>query len=81
MVLPASRALRLDPVAERRTLRDQRIDALAREPLSELDGRLHREHRPRGIVDDIANPIVARLGRADLSRLHEHDAPARVGRR
>src|SRR6202045_5298001 len=62
MVLPASRALRLDPAAERRTLRDQRIDALAREPLGELDGRLHREHRPRGMVDDIADPIVARLG-------------------
>jgi hypothetical protein len=34
-----ARALRLDPVAERRTLRDQRIDALAREPLGEFDDR------------------------------------------
>ena len=40
---------------------DQRIDALAREALGELDRRLHREHRPRRMMDDVADPVVARL--------------------
>ena len=42
---------------QRRTLRDQRIDALLREPLGQLDGGLHRQHRPRFMVDDVTEPV------------------------
>jgi hypothetical protein len=51
---------------------DQRIDALFRVALGHLDGGLHRHHRPRRLVDDVAHPVVAALRAADLRALHEH---------
>ena len=76
-----ARARRLHPLPQRRTFADQRIDALAREPLGKLDGRLHRQHRSWRVVDDVANPVVAGFREPDLRRLHHHDAARRVGRR
>ena len=34
--------------------------------------RLHRQHRPRRMVDDVADPIAAAFGRAQLRTFHEH---------
>src|SRR5690606_12078287 len=50
------------------TVLDLWIDALAGVPLGELHGRRHGEHRTRGDVDDIADPVVAgAFGCADLA--------------
>ena len=38
-------------------------------------------HRPRRLVDDEADEVIGSLCGADLSRLHEHHAAARIGRR
>ncbi len=76
-----ARARRPHALPQRRALADQRIDALAREALGKLDGRLHREHRPGRVVDHVADPVVAAFREADLRRLHHHDAPRRVHRR
>jgi hypothetical protein len=46
----------------------------ARVALGQFHGRLDRQHRARRLVDGKADPVVARLGRADLCRLHEDDA-------
>jgi hypothetical protein len=46
---------------ERRALLDQRIDALARVALGELDGRLHRQRWSRRLVDDEAEEAIASL--------------------
>ena len=80
-VAGVARARRLHPLPQRRTFADQRIDALAREPLGKLDGRLHRQHRSWRVMDDVADPVVAGFREADLRRLHHHDAPRRMGRR
>ncbi len=77
-VAAVARARRADQLAERRALLDQRLDALARVPLGELDRRLHRQHRPRRMVDAVANEAVSTLRGAHLRRLHEDDALRRV---
>ena len=60
---------------------DQGLKALAGKALGELDGRLHREHRARRMVDDVSDPVVAAFGEADLGRFHHHDAARRMHRR
>jgi hypothetical protein len=52
----------------------QRIDALLRVALGHLDRGLNRHHRARRLVNDVADPVVAALGAADLRALHEHDS-------
>ena len=76
-----TRARGLDPFAQRRALGNQRLDALAREALGKLDGRLHREHRSGRVMDDVADPVVAAFGEADLGRFHHDDAAHRMHRR
>ena len=72
---------RIDPFAQGRTVRDQRIKPPARGAFGHLDRRQHRQHRPRRMVDHKADPVVASLRRADLCGLHERDALRRVARR
>ena len=40
--------------------------------------RLHGQHRPRRVVDDIADPAARAFGRPDLTAFHEHDPLHRV---
>ncbi len=58
----------------------QRLDALLRKPLCHVGRRLHRQEWSRRLMNAVANPIVARLGAAGLSALHEHDALRRMRR-
>jgi hypothetical protein len=80
-VAAVARPRRADALLQRRTLFDQRVDPLARVALGQLHGRLDREHRPRRVVDHEADPVVARLGRADLRGLHEDDPLRRIAGR
>ena len=80
-IAAVARAGRRDSLPDRRRLLDQRVDALVGEALGQFRGRLHREHRTRRVVDDVADPVVAALGAADLGTRHEHDAPRRMSRR
>ena len=80
-VAGVARARRLDPITKRRAFGNQRIDALAREALGEFDGRLHRQHRSGSMMDDVADPVVAGFGGADLCCFHEHHAPRWICRR
>ena len=61
---------------------------LARSPQTSLRSlrkrnclRLNAEERTRCLMDTVADPVVAGLGRADLRRLHEHDPPGRTAGR
>jgi DNA invertase Pin-like site-specific DNA recombinase len=80
-VAGVARALRFDALSKHRAFRNQRIDALAREALGQLHRGLDREHGSWRMVDDIADPVVPGLGRADLRRLHEDDAARGVAGR
>jgi hypothetical protein len=77
-VLPLSRAGGRHPIAQHGAVLDQGIDPLPAEPLGELDRRLHRQDGPGRVVDDVAQPVVAALGEADLGALHHHHPLARV---
>jgi len=75
----------LHPLAQLRAFIDQRIDPLARVSLGQFHRRLDGQHRARCLVDDEADPVVPRLGRADLRSLahvgRAHRAiPPRFGR-
>ena len=52
---------RRHPLPQRRRLLQQRVDALAAEALGQFHGRLHRQHRRRHVVHDVAEPVVAAL--------------------
>ena len=59
----------------------ERIDALFGIPLGHLHGGLHGHDRSGRLVNDIADPVVAALGAADLAALHKHHAFDRRGGR
>ena len=59
-------------VAQAGALLDQRVDPLLREPFRQLDRWLHRQHRPRRVVDDVADPVAAALAGPELRAFHEH---------
>ena len=79
-VAGVARARRRHLLAQSRAFLDQRIDALLREALGQLDRRLHRQHRPRRVVDDVADPVAAALAGAQLAAFHEHHPLRRMAR-
>jgi len=68
----------LHPFTQGRAFLDQRIDALARVSFGEFHGRLHRQHRPRGMGNHEADHVVARFRRAHLRGFHEHHPLGRM---
>jgi hypothetical protein len=62
-------------------LLDQRVDPLLGVALGHLHRRPDRHHRPRRVVDDVADPVRPHLGRTELRCLHEHHTLDRRGRR
>ena len=65
-------ARRGDALGDRGGLLQERVDALLGGALGHLHRRPDRHHRPRGVVDDVADPVEPELGAPDLGPLHEH---------
>jgi len=60
-------------LAEAKELLDHRRHPLLALRLGQVHGRLHKQHRPRGVVDHVAEPVVSALGGAELRALHARD--------
>jgi hypothetical protein len=80
-VASIARPGRLHPFPQGRAVRDQRVKPPTRGALGHLDRWQHRQHRARRMVDDKADPVVARLGSTYLCGLHEADTLRGVPRR
>jgi hypothetical protein len=76
-----ARARRFDPLPKLRAFVDQRVDPLSRVPFRQFHRGLDRQHRARRLVDREPDPVVARLCRTDLRRLHEDDPLCRIAGR
>ena len=64
-VAAVARPRRRDAFPQHRARLDQRLDPLLAEPLGQLHRRLHREHRPGGMVDDVSQKVIACLVTSD----------------
>ena len=80
-VARVARARRGDQFGQGGRFLDQRVDPL----LGVALGHLHRwpdgHHRPRRMVNDVADPVRPHFGRTELRCLHEHHTLDRRGRR
>jgi hypothetical protein len=75
------RAALLHALTQDLALLDQRVEALLRVALGQLDRRRHRHHRTRRLVDHVPDPAVATFRSPDLRPLHEHHPLVGRGRR